>query len=129
MKTYFILLDKFDPLKQSSVSGIQKLINQKKAYYCSVCKKLKANEKDKCLRNGVFTHHFINPSNNHFHIVTLSSVHDISLHGAATDECTWFAGFSWQFCYCLTCETHLGWYFESSKNQFFGLILNLLNFK
>ncbi len=45
--------------------------------------------------------------------------------GEATDEHTWFAGFTWRIAICRACGFHLGWLFEGAT-VFYGLILNRL---
>lgn len=46
--------------------------------------------------------------------------------GDPTDEHTWFSGYRWQFALCDGCMTHLGWYFRSGGDGFFGLLLDRL---
>jgi len=82
-------------------------------------------------------HHKIEISGNHRHICRnpVDFVFEIGCfalangcisQGVATLENTWFAGFAWRYAVCANCYTHLGWFYQSSHKNFYGLILNQL---
>lgn len=37
-----------------------------------------------------------------------------------------FPGMRWTACVCSSCSSHIGWYFESQKEDFVGLVLDYL---
>ncbi|KAL7070078.1 hypothetical protein ACQ4LE_010850 [Meloidogyne hapla] len=51
---------------------------------------------------------------------------DLKFSGKAYTEETWFEGMSWRPCVCSSCNTHIGWYFQSPKNDFVGLVIDSL---
>jgi hypothetical protein len=73
--------------------------------------------------NGQHAHILKNPAGITFHIGCFSEAWGCIVYGIPTDEFTWFAGLSWCVALCAHCFTHLGWYYQSGGDCFFGLIL------
>jgi len=79
--------------------------------------------------NGEHRHTFTNPAGIVFEIGCFSDAPGCRTMGVPTTEFTWFPGHSWNYAYCASCGTHLGWYFTSGEGGgFFGLILARLTF-
>ena len=67
---------------------------------------------------------FLNPDGIMFEIGCFSSADGCSILEESTTETTWFEGFSWSGCLCSNCFSHLGWFYESEDDAFFGLIID-----
>ena len=76
--------------------------------------------------NGQHRHTCTNPAGITFEIGCFSSAPGCLIYGIPTYEYTWFEGYSWSLAFCSRCATHLGWYYQSEEEGFFGLILNRL---
>jgi len=77
--------------------------------------------------DGSHAHTFANPSGIIYEIGCFRSVVGCGYVGPATDEFSWFKGYSWKVAYCGKCLNHLGWLFISPVNDpFHGLILDRL---
>lgn len=76
--------------------------------------------------DGEHIHAFINPAGIKYTIACYSSALGCITHGILTLENTWFDGFSWNFALCSQCLIHLGWFYHSQSEHFFGLILDRL---
>jgi hypothetical protein len=94
---------------------------------CRQCRQALTRPVDRITVQGSHRHTFANPHGLVFEIGCFKNVRGCGYAGAATDEFTWFAGFSWRVCFCAMCLTHLGWIFSSrAGNIFHGLILDRL---
>lgn len=76
--------------------------------------------------DGKHIHRFTNPGGITFEIGCFSSADGCAVLEESTTEDTWFRGFSWSGSLCSNCLSHLGWFYESGDNIFFGLILDAL---
>ena len=96
-------------------------------YYCCICGGLITKASYIIQVNGQHQHTYANPAGHVFKIGCFSKAPGCISHGIPTPECTWFAGFSWNFVHCIQCETHLGWkYVSKDHGNFMGLILGSL---
>ena len=73
--------------------------------------------------NGEHAHICRNPLGVVFHIGCFSKAWGCFIWGIPTDEATWFPGFTWSVAACSNCFTHLGWHYESGRQNFYGLIM------
>jgi len=73
--------------------------------------------------SGQHAHIFTNPLGITFHIGCFSRAWGCFVYGIPTYEATWFPGFTWCVAVCANCFTHLGWYYQSGREGFFGLIM------
>jgi hypothetical protein len=73
--------------------------------------------------SGQHAHILTNPLGITFHIGCFSRAWGCFIHGIPTYEATWFAGFTWCIAVCANCFTHLGWYYQSGRESFYGLIM------
>lgn len=71
-------------------------------------------------------HTFVNPARVTYRIGCFSAADGCLVRGEPTVDHTWFAGFGWNYALCSGCLTHLGWYYQHDGENFFGLILDLL---
>jgi filamentous hemagglutinin family protein len=76
--------------------------------------------------NGQHRHTCTNPAGITFEIGCFSSALGCLIYGIPTYEYTWFEGYTWSLTFCSRCTTHLGWYYQSGEDGFFGLILDRL---
>lgn len=101
---------------------------------CIHCQAAITTETDKIDVNSRHTFQLANPSGMSFNVACFSAAWGCGIYGEATAIYTWFPGFTWQHAYCLSCEEHLGWYYQSSSEKhensdgqhFFGLVANKL---
>ena len=94
---------------------------------CRQCRQALTRPADRIGVQGSHRHTFANPHGIVFDIGCFENVKGCGYAGAASDEFTWFAGYSWRVCYCAMCLTHLGWVFSAKGGHMFhGLILDKL---
>jgi hypothetical protein len=72
--------------------------------------------------SGRHEHTFTNPAGVTFQIGCFSIAAGCAVYGAPVLEFTWFPGFAWSVCLCANCMLHLGWFYQSIEEGFFGLI-------
>ena len=97
------------------------------SFYCALCNNKITDVSQATSVNGQHSHVYANPSGNVFEIGCFHSAPGCLNEGKPTNQCTWFAGFSWCYSLCGTCKLHLGWkYISPGHGTFWGLILNRL---
>ncbi|MBL6958482.1 MAG: hypothetical protein ISR52_05830 [Rhodospirillales bacterium] len=92
--------------------------------YCAVCGNLATRERWRMAKDGSHEHTFFNPIGLTFLVLCFKEAPGCTTAGDATEEHTWFPGFSWRYALCRGCGEHLGWLYESRDGltAFFGLI-------
>lgn len=94
---------------------------------CRQCHQAITRPADRIAVQGSHKHTFANPHGIVFEIGCFKKVKGIGYAGPASDEFTWFAGYSWKAGFCSMCLTHLGWIFVARSGDIFnGLILDRL---
>lgn len=94
---------------------------------CRQCHQAITRSADRITVQGSHRHTFANPHGIVFEIGCFKTVKGCGFAGPATDEFSWFAGYSWRVGFCSMCLTHLGWIFISGSGDIFhGLILDRL---
>jgi len=94
---------------------------------CRQCHQAITKPVDRIAMQGSHRHTFANPHGIVFEIGCFRSVKGCGYAGAASDDFSWFAGYSWRVCFCTMCLTHLGWMFSLKGSDIFhGLILDRL---
>ena len=94
---------------------------------CRQCRQAITRPAERIEVQGTHRHTFANPHGLVFELGCFKNAVGCGYAGAATDEFTWFAGYRWRICFCVTCLTHLGWIFSSpGGDAFHGLILDRL---
>jgi hypothetical protein len=97
-----------------------------KILLCKKCSAGIAKEIDRIGREGKHLHTFFNPAGVVYEIGCFRQASGCYIGGPRSNEFPWFAGYSWQISFCASCSEHLGWFFSSSEDTFFGLIVNRL---
>jgi hypothetical protein len=94
---------------------------------CRQCRQAITRPAERISVQGSHRHTFANPHGIVFEIGCFKTVRGVGHAGPASDEFSWFAGYSWRVGFCSMCLTHLGWVFVSvSGHMFHGLILDRL---
>ncbi len=94
---------------------------------CRRCRTAITSRDQAIMVNDAHFHAFFNPAGVVYEICCFRQAPGCFIHGLPTTEFTWFRGYSWQFCLCSTCLTHLGWFFSAADSSFYGLIGNRLD--
>ena len=95
--------------------------------YCAACGSWITRQDQRVPVNGAHTHIFRNPHGLDFKIGCFATAPGCGQVGEATEEWTWFPGYSWQVAVCNHCGSHLGWrYLSRAGDVFYGLILRQL---
>jgi hypothetical protein len=97
------------------------------AIRCRACGRTITRASERAEVEGAHQHTFANPQGVVFQIGCFQSAWGCALVGSATDDFTWFKGFTWRVAVCGSCLTHMGWLYASSGGSYFyGLILDRL---
>ena len=116
-----------EPPSQIKIKTEKKFgISENNFIICSNCRNPVAIPEHIITVNEQHTHTFKNPEGVTYEIGCFSLAEGCAVYGEATLEHTWFDGFTWSLSICSNCLTHLGWFYESGDESFFGLILDLL---
>jgi hypothetical protein len=99
-------------------------IQQAPKVRCAACQNILSDPSKGIAVSGSHQHSFTNPLGIVYDIAIYQEVSCL-LHGPASDEHTWFRGYTWQIALCPQCHDHIGWYFHNlDANAFYGLILS-----
>ena len=130
LPTYLPLF--FQKFTETQFEQIQKTLalmhRKEEKILCQVCQHQITSHENKIEVNGQHEHVLSNPCGIVFEIGCFSGAAGCVNYGPSTSEHTWFAGYSWRFALCANCLTHLGWFFQSESDGFYGLILKKLDF-
>ncbi len=96
------------------------------AVLCRNCGKRIASLESAVTVDEKHLHRFTNPSGITYEICCFAAAEGCVIQGEPTLEFTWFEDFSWRTVFCSGCLTHLGWFYQSGKESFYGLILDQL---
>jgi filamentous hemagglutinin family protein len=113
-------------INQELIEKISVLEKEKNAILCRSCKNKISSIDEMIEVNGHHRHAFKNPVGIIYQIGCYLNAKGCLVLGNPTDEYTWFPGFQWSLALCSQCFSHLGWFFQSSSDSFFGLILENL---
>ncbi len=97
-----------------------------KRIICRLCGHYITTPNSKIEMSGRHVHVFTNPAGYVFRIGCFSAAPGCVVTGEPTEEYTWFPSYSWSYALCAGCMEHLGWYYDSGRDSFFGLILDRL---
>ena len=101
---------------------------EQKGVLCRTCLEIITSEEAEREKSGQFEHTFTNAYGYVFRVGCFSDAPGCIIVGEPTEEFTWFNRYSWQFCLCRNCMTHMGWHYRSGSDSFYGLILSELVF-
>ena len=90
---------------------------------CRQCRQAITRPQERISIQGSHRHTFANPHGIVFEIGCFKDTSGCGYAGAATDEFSWFAGYSWRICFCSMCLTHLGWLFSASSGDIFHALI------
>jgi hypothetical protein len=122
-KTFELWLASLDPTQQAD----NDLKSAKHHVRCKSCLNYLTKNEYLIPVNGETNHFFTNPTGAGFDLLTYQLVEGCIISGKPTEFFTWFEGFSWQYCYCNSCNTHIGWYFSCENHcGFFALVTDRL---
>ncbi len=93
---------------------------------CKACQHPITSHENRIEVNGQHQHVFSNPIGVVYEIGCFSSTNGCVNKGVPTLEHSWFKGFAWRFVLCSNCYSHLGWFYQSENDSFYGLILDAL---
>ena len=100
--------------------------NRHQPILCKACGRKITTAEQAIAVNSSFQHTFFNPAGIVFELGCYRRAEGAGAVGQPSSEFSWFSGYLWSFALCSGCQTHLGWYFESASDGFWGLILNRL---
>lgn len=95
-------------------------------YLCRSCNQQITRPSHQIRIQGEHRHTFANPSGVVFDIGCFASAQGFSFMGPASTEFSWFSGYSWRITICASCLNHIGWFFSSIDDSFFGFIVDQL---
>ena len=96
---------------------------------CIKCKNPITQETNRIQVDEKHQHVFANPQGHVYQVGCFSRAQGCIIFGEKTSYFTWFPGYTWQIVLCSFCGSLLGWFFQSNKFHFFGLILdNIKNY-
>jgi len=94
---------------------------------CRQCLRVITSPAERIEMQGAHQHTFANPHGIVYQIGCFRSAPGCGYAGQASDEFSWFKGYSWRIAVCGSCLFHLGWMFISPGSESFnGLILDHL---
>jgi hypothetical protein len=93
---------------------------------CRSCRSTVTANRHSISVNSSHHHAFFNPAGIVYEIRCFSEAAGTIIHGEPTTDFSWFQGYNWQYCLCGRCLIHLGWFFSSSADSFYGLIASKL---
>lgn len=112
--------------RQDSLPDRDKKKQEKRAILCHTCFAMITSSEEAVSRNDRHTHVFLNPAGIVFATRCFAHAPGCKIHGQAVSEFSWFSGYQWQYVFCATCLTHLGWWFLNENDDFFSLIASRL---
>ena len=101
----------------------ERLPEEEELILCRQCRQAITRPVERLSIQGSHQHTFANPHGVVFEIGCFNDVFGCGYAGAATDEFSWFVGYSWRICYCSMCLTHLGWIFSSNAGDIFHALI------
>lgn len=111
-----------DAASPASEATEQTETRPEKAILCRSCLSPVTSEQQAISIHDRHLHAFFNPAGVLYEVRCFKGAPGARTHGPPTDEFTWFPGYIWQYCVCAACLAHLGWFFSSSGDSFYGLI-------
>lgn len=112
--------------RRDTLSDDEKNEKREEIIFCRVCFAAITANQEAISRNGRHSHVFFNPIGIVFETRCFARAPGCQIHGQAASDFSWFSGYQWQYGFCATCLTHLGWWFSNKKDGFFNLITSRL---
>jgi len=124
---FFSILLVPDESAESSDEAAAKA-DEKKEILCGTCGMGVTSPGYITSRQGGTEHTFTNAYGYVFRVCCFKKAEGCIAAGIPTEEFTWFNGYIWEFALCKNCHQHLGWFYRSADDSFFGLIRDSLIF-
>ncbi len=118
--------DKFET-KPETPETPETLEKEEEKIICKFCGHHITLSQNKIEVNGQHQHVFMNPVSVVYEIVCFSSANGCVNEGSPTVNDSWFSSYAWRFALCSGCLSHLGWFYQSDHDSFYGLISNHLS--
>ncbi len=115
-----------ETITHSLVKKKEKPKEKKPSIFCAQCNQEITSQDAIIAIFGKHKHSYYNPAGIQYEVGCFSNAKGCFNTGQPTLEFTWFPGYTWCYSMCSQCMTHLGWYYQSSQNGFYGLIINRL---
>jgi hypothetical protein len=112
--------------ESSAISDLEDRAQSERAIVCAACGAIITSPGHRIAVSGAHEHRFMNPAGILFHIGCFAHAIGCTIVGPDSLEYPWFPGFAWRFALCGSCGQHLGWHFRTTRESFFGLILDRL---
>ncbi len=100
------------------------LFQKKNMVLCAICRHIITSPEEVFSVKGNCDHTFVNPAGNKFRIRCFADAPGSVNSGELTNEYTWFPGYQWNYALCGNCFFHLGWFYQSDGNSFYGFIVD-----
>lgn len=128
------MLQTFQRLNKGQLQNIEKILEQqdieeeedRDEILCRLCLHGITSHSRKIEKRSHHTHSFTNPGGITFQIGCFHAAGGCANQGIPTIEFTWFPDYAWVYSHCAGCLTHLGWFYRSKTDSFYGLILSNL---
>jgi hypothetical protein len=130
--TYFFRVSADKPGEEGDTAILEKEAEdpspeEEEYILCRQCHQAITQPAERIAMQGSHRHTFANPHGIVFEIGCFRNANGCGYAGPASDDFSWFAGYSWRVCFCTMCLTHLGWIFSLKGGHIFhGLILDRL---
>jgi len=112
--------------REAPQTGLEDDETQRQPLRCAACGHLISYVEARCTRAGSHEHMQVNPHGITFVFGCFTDAPGVIGVGQPLTEFSWFAGHEWQIVVCENCQIHLGWRFSQPQDDFFGLLLNML---
>lgn len=114
------------PTKPAVTRSAQAKARAERPLVCERCR-ARITAKDARLEvGGKHLHTCANPHGIVYRIACFRDAPGCRPLGGRTAYWSWFPGYTWEIALCASCDTHLGWRFQSGADAFFGLIVERL---
>ena len=129
---YFFRIPADRPVEEDDTATLEKEAEdqspeEEEYILCRQCHQAITKPAERIAMQGSHRHTFANPYGIIFEIGCFRNAKGCGYAGVASDDFSWFAGYSWRICFCTMCLTHLGWIFNLKGGHIFhGLILDRL---
>jgi hypothetical protein len=114
-----------DPLVRQAAEG-RRDVGRRRRILCAACRHPVTSGAERIDVNGRHDHYVVNQHGYDFRLGCFAHAPGAVGAGPATDEWTWFPGFTWQLAHCRGCARHIGWLYRAPSQIFHGLVLTRL---
>jgi hypothetical protein len=128
----------FSPAARSYFRGLKMVVlldaldriggNGARAFQCMACRGLITHSDRLLPVRGLSRHLFTNPTGLECDLYTFDCCPGTIALGEATEDHTFFQGYSWRMAFCCHCGQHLGWHYQGTVRsrrpyEFWGILV------